>query len=196
MVTCSKCATAFAGRVCPNCGASPALTRQKANRLLIKYSYAVLAGLLGILVADHYFPLLDRNAFLITGMCVLFAPVIFHVISSARGRLGVDLCVVQRAYLVAGVASVLLALLIAGNGWFDRSAATPVMTTMIRKQVVRGRSGPSYTLKVRSWRPGKTTESLGVGAPTYRNASVEKAIVVEMHRGAFGMPWYSGVFSE
>ena len=196
MVTCSKCGAALAVRVCPSCGALPALTRQKANRVLIKYSYAVLAGLLGILIADYYFPLLDRNAFLITGMCVLFAPVIFHVISSARGRLGVNLGRIQRAYVVAGGVSVLLALLIAGNGGLDRSAATPVTTTMIRKQVVRGKSGPSYTLKVKSWRPWRSTESLGVHAETYRSASQEKPIVVEMHRGAFGVPWYSGVFSE
>jgi hypothetical protein len=196
MVTCSKCGAAFAVRVCPNCGALPALTRQKANRVLIKYSYAVLAGLLGILIADYYFPLLDRNAFLITGMCVLFAPVIFHVIISARGRLGVNLGRVQRAYVVAGGASFLLALLIACNGGFDRSAATPVTTTILRKQMVRGRSGPSYTLRVRSWRPGRSTESLGVHAETYRSVSEERPVVVEVHRGAFGMPWYSGVSFE
>jgi hypothetical protein len=107
----------------------------------------------------------------------------------------VNLGRIQRAYVVAGGVSVLLALLIACNGGFDRSAATPVTTTIIRKQVVRGRSGPSYTLKVRSWRPGRTTESLGVQAETYRIASQEKPIVVEMHHGVFGLPWYSGVVS-
>jgi hypothetical protein len=183
-------------RVCPSCGASPGLTRRKANQALIKYSYAVLVGLLGFLIADHYFPLLDRNAFLISGVCILLAPVIFHVISSARGRLGLQLAMVKRAYLIAGAVSIFLALMIASNGGFDRSVATPVTAMVVRKQVVRGRYGPSYTLKVRSWRAGRATESLYVNAPTYRSASLEKPIVAEMHRGTFGLPWYSGVLAE
>src|ERR1700681_864206 len=102
MGTCSACGTEIALQLCPNCGGSPALTRRKANQVLIKYSYAILAGLLGILIADHYFPLLDRNAFLIMGVCVFFAPVVFHLVSSARKRLGLDLDRLRRAYLCAG----------------------------------------------------------------------------------------------
>lgn len=167
-----------------------------ANRVLIRYSYAVLVGLLGTLIADHYFPLLDRNAFLIAAVCVLFAPVILHVISSVRGRLGEGLALVKRAYVIAGGVSIFIALLIAGNGGFDRSVATPVTATVLRKQVVRGRYGPSYTLKVRSWRPGRETESIYVNVGTYGSTSVEKPIVVEMHGGVFGLPWYSGVLAE
>jgi hypothetical protein len=167
-----------------------------ANRVLIRYSYAVLVGLLGTLIADHYFPLLDRNAFLIAAVCVLFAPVIFHVISSVRGRLGVQLADLKRAYLVAGAVSIFLALVIACNGGLDRSAATPVTATIVRKQVVRGRYGPSYAMKVGSWRPGRATESIYVNVGTYRSTSVGKPIVVEMHGGVFGLPWYSGVLTE
>src|ERR1700730_12767566 len=122
MGTCSACGTEFAVRLCPNCGGSPALTRRKANQALIKYSYAILAGLLGILIADHFFPLLDRNAFLIAGLCVFFAPVVFHLVSSVRKRLGLDLDRLRRSYLWAGAVAVFLALLMACNGAFDKSA--------------------------------------------------------------------------
>jgi hypothetical protein len=92
--------------------------------------------------------------------------------------------------------SVFLALLMACNGGFDHSPATPLRTSLLYKQVVQGKSGPSYTLRVRSWRPGRAREELGVSGRTYRSVSTAKGIVVEMHPGRFGLPWYSGVLSE
>jgi len=93
--------------------------------------------------------------------------------------------------------TVFLALFIAGNGALDQSPVTPVRTTLISKQVTVGRYGRlSYTLRVRSWRAGRATEDFNVSGRTYRTTSTEKAVVVEIHRGRLGLPWYSGVFSE
>jgi hypothetical protein len=173
-----------------------AAARRKVNRGLIKYSYAILAGLLGLLIADHYFPLLDRGVVLIVGVCILFAPVLFHAISSVRRRLAVDLVRLRRTYLITGGASIFLALLVAANGALDRSAAVPVRTAIVGKQVVRGRYGPSYTLKVRSWRVGRNTDSLGVDGRIYGSSLIGETAVVEMHRGVFGLAWYGGVAVE
>lgn len=166
------------------------------NKALGKYSYPMIGGLFGIVIADRFFPLLDRNNFFIVGLCAFFAPVLFHVVSGVRKRLLLDVGRLQRAYLSAGAVIVFLALLITCNGAFDKSSATPVRTSVLHKQVVRGKSGPSYTLRVRSWRAGRATEDLGVNAATYRSISMEKGVVVEMHVGCFGLPWYSEVFSE
>jgi hypothetical protein len=157
----------------------------------------MVGGLLGIVIATGFFPLLDRDAFLIAGLCAFFAPVALHVVSSFRKRLALDVGRLQRAYLYAGAATVFLAVFIAGNGALDQSPVTPVRTTTLRKQVTVGRYGrPSYTLRVRSWRAGRATEDFNVSGRTYRTTSTEKAVVVEMHRGRFGLSWYSGVFSE
>ena len=197
MGTCSSCGTTFAVQLSPNCGAEPALTRRKVNQALVKYSYPMLGGLLGIVIANGFFPLLDRDAFLIAGLCAFFAPVVLHVVSSFRKRLALDASRLQRAYLYAGAVTVFLALLIAGNGALDKSPVTPVRTTLVRKQVTLGRYGrPSYTLRVRSWRAGRATEDFNVSGRTYRTTSTEKAVVVEVRRGRFGLPWYGGVFSE
>jgi hypothetical protein len=157
----------------------------------------MLGGLLGIVIANGFLPLLDRDRFLIAGLCAFFAPVVLHVVSSFRERLALDAGSLQRAYLYAGAVTVFLALLIAGNGALDQSPVTPVRTTLVRKQATVGRYGRlSYTLRVRSWRAGRATEDFNVNGRTYRTASTETAVVVEVHSGRFGLPWYSGVFSE
>ena len=157
----------------------------------------MVGGLLGIVIANGCFPPLDRDAFLTAGLCAFFAPVVLHVVSSLRKRLTLDAGRLQRAYLYAGGVTIFLALFIAGNGALDDSPATPVRATVLSKQVTVGRYGRlSYTLRLRSWRTGGGTEDFNVGGRTYRTASTEKAVVVEVHRGRLGLPWYSGVFSE
>ena len=162
----------------------------------MKYSYPLVAGLVGILIADRYFPLVDRDTLFVVEMCAFFAPIVFHIVSGIRKRLLADMERLKQAYIVAAAVTLLIALFIACNGGFDHSAATPVSTALLRKQVVRGKSGPSYTLVVRSWRPGRETEKLGVDERTYYSVSSQKKLVVEVHRGALGLPWYSAVFSE
>jgi hypothetical protein len=184
-------------QLCPKCGGSAAPTRQQINKALVKYSYHPLGGLLGIVIANGFFPLLDRDAFLTVGLCAFFAPVVLHVVSSFRKRLNLHAGRLQRAYLYAGAMTVFLALLIASNGALDQSPVAPVRTTLVRKQVTVGRYGrPSYTLRVRSWRAGRATEDFNVSGRAYRTTSTENAVVVEIHRGRLGLPWYSGVFSE
>jgi len=156
----------------------------------------MIGGFLGMVIANGSFPLLDRDAFLITGLCVLLAPVMLQLVSSFRKRLALDLGRLQRAYLSCGVVAILLAAMMACNGALDQSPVTPVRTVLLRKQVTRGKSGPSYMLTLRSWRAGRATETLGVNGRTYGTISTEKGVVVQMHSGRFGLPWYSGVLSE
>jgi hypothetical protein len=197
MAACATCGTEFAVRLCPNCGGAPAVTNRKINQALVKYSYPMAGGFLGIVIANALFSLLDRDAFFTAGLCAFFAPVVLHVVSSFRKRVALDAGRLQRAYLYAGAVTVFLALFIAGNGALDQSPVTPVRTTLISKQVTVGRYGRlSYTLRVRSWRAGRATEDFNVSGRTYRTTSTEKAVVVEIHRGRLGLPWYSGVFSE
>jgi len=196
MGTCTVCGSQFGMQLCPQCGGSAALTGRQINKALAKYSYPAFGGLAGIVIANLFYPMLDRDPFLIAGVCLFLLPGLFHVVSSFRKRLALDVSRIQRAYLAAGAVSVFLALLMACNGALDHSPATPVRTTVLYKQAVRGRYGTSYTVKTQSWRPGRTTEELGVSGRTYRSVSTAKGIVVEMHPGRFGLPWYSRVFSE
>jgi hypothetical protein len=120
MAACSACGAEFAVQLCPKCGGSAALTRRQINKTLVKYSYPAFAGLCGIVVADLFYPMLDRDPFLIAGVCLFLVPGLFHVVSSMRKRLTVDIDRIQRAYLSAGAVSVFLAILMACNGALDK----------------------------------------------------------------------------
>src|SRR5713226_3799058 len=119
MGSCSTCGTEFAVRLCPNCGAAPAATSRKINQALVKYSYPAFGGLAGIVIANLYYPMLDRDPFLIAGVCLFLLPGLFHVVSSFRRRLSLDISRIQRAYLCGGALSIFLALLMACNGALD-----------------------------------------------------------------------------
>src|ERR1700687_563561 len=131
MATCANCGTGLAVRVCPNCGGAPAVTNRKINQGLVRYSYPMLGGLLGIVIANGFFPLLDRDRFLIAGLCAFFAPVVLHVVRSFRKPLALDAASLQGAYLYAGAVTVFLALFIAGNGALGQYTVTPVRTTLL-----------------------------------------------------------------
>jgi hypothetical protein len=47
-----------------------------------------------------------------------------------------------------------------------------------------------------SWRPGKEEESLVVSRGLFQRLKVGASIQVDVHRGAFGMPWDSRVAPE
>ena len=196
MAACSACGAEFAVQLCPKCGGSAALTRRQINKTLVKYSYPAFAGMCGIVIADLCYPMLDRDPFLMAGVCLVLVPGLFHLVSSMLKRLAVDVGRIQRAYLSAGALSIFLAIFMAGNGALDNSPSTAMRATVLSEQAVRGKSGTNYTVKVRSWRPGRATEQLGVNGRTYRSVSTGKGVEVEMHRGFFGLPWYSGVYSE
>src|ERR1700731_2250909 len=116
MAACSACGAEFAVQLCPKCGGSAALTRGQINKTLLKYSSPAFAGLCGIVVADLFYPRLDRDPFLIAGVCLFLVPGLFHVVSSMRQRLAVDVGRIQRAYLSGGALGVFLPILLAGNG--------------------------------------------------------------------------------
>jgi|SRR5579859_3512171 len=196
MSACTLCGKEFAAEVCPQCRGSAALARRQINQKLAKFSYPAFGGLVGMLIANFYYPMLDRNPFLVAGVGLFLLPALFHVISGIRKRLALDFDRIRSGYLYCGAVSIFVALLMVGNGAFDHSADVVVRTALVHKQAVHGKSGTSYMLRVRSWRAGRATEDLGVNARTYESVSREKGILVRMHPGRCGWPWYSGVFSE
>ena len=196
MQKCSMCGNEFTGHTCPSCGGNPVPTAQQINKELKNYSIPALAGLFGTIVANYFYPLVDSNPLFAIVLCIFFFPMIFHVSSSVRKRLALDVDRLKRAYLYCGAAVVLLALLIAGNGALDTSPVTVVKSSIIRKSISSGRYSTTHHFHVTSWRSGRSTENLTVGVPLYIRASVGQAITVEVHNGLFGLPWCGQISLE
>jgi hypothetical protein len=105
----------------------------------------MVGGLLGIVIANGCFPLLDRDAFLTAGLCAFFAPVVLDVVSSLRKRLTLDAGRLQRAYLYAGAVTIFLALFIACNGALDKSPVTPCAQRSSSNESPEEGTGPPAT---------------------------------------------------
>jgi hypothetical protein len=168
-------------------------TRRLVNKQLQKYSYPSFAGLIGVIAGTHWYPPLDGNRLAGWGACLLFLPVVGHVIYAVQKRLAENAEQLKKLYLGCGIALVLMALYTIANGALDNSQVQTVSTVVIRKNIYSGKSSTTHVVWVPSWRPGKNEERLVVNRDVYGTLWVGEAIVVDVHPGAFGMPWYTRV---
>ena len=178
------------------CAVAPLPPTREIQKALNKYSLLLAPGLLVGLAAYIVFPPLDAGPLVAFGLFLLFLPIVLQLLSIIRKRLSDDLDRLRTAYVYSSIALLLLALLLFLNGWLDRSPVNPVTTTVIQKTETRRGSSTGHSLTVSSWRPGRSLEELVVGSHTYNTVFVGKTIAVDMHKGFFNLPWYSGVSSR
>jgi hypothetical protein len=194
MASCAKCGSKIRGSRCAACGQdTPAAAAKAVNNALKKYSYVLLAGLLGMLVGTHFYPPLDSERLLGWSVCIFFLPIVSHIIVSARKRLALDAGWLRTLYIWSGGALLLLASCTIANGVLDKSPVQTVRTVVIRKAISSGRHSTTRIVRVPSWRPGRDEERLEVSRETYHSLTVGEPILVEVHAGLFGMPWYGRI---
>ena len=168
----------------------------QSRKSLDPYSLLLAPGLLGGIFAYVVYPPLDSGPLVAFGLCVFLLPFALKLSSMVRKRLSEDVDRLRTAYVCASLALLLLSLLVLVNGCQDKSPLSAVRATVIQKIYTRGRGGTSYNVIVSSWRPGRSVEELRVGARTYSNVVVGKAVTVGVRKGAFGLPWYEYVSSR
>lgn len=96
----------------------------------------------------------------------------------------------------AGLAIPIIAALVFLNGRLDSSPREEVRARVIEKTTPIGFREAQYGIRVTSWRPGKTIEDLNVGSRVFERAVIGKNVIVELHRGFFGMMWYGKITAE
>jgi hypothetical protein len=193
MIHCEQCGREFDGAQCPACGADSFDTWKELNRKLAKYFYISLAGMAAELVAARVYPLLDSSRLALWSVFLVFLPMVPHIILSRKKRVGANLEWLTRLYLGCGCAVVLIVLATIANGALDKSPVQTISTTVSQKRISSSRRSKSYIVVADSWRPGKDEESLTVNRGLYQTLKVGQSIVVDVHPGALGMPWYSRV---
>jgi hypothetical protein len=154
------------------------------------YFVLLMPGLLGCMVARGVYPLLDDRSVmgLILGLFLL--PVALQMLSVLR-KSAVETTerFVRIVHICAGFALVLLALLLFLNGGMDKAPGAVMRTPVMRKVVLRGRRATQYRLIVWSWRPGRSSEDLGVTSSVFYRVGAGKMVAIEVHKGNFNMPW-------
>jgi hypothetical protein len=153
------------------------------------------AGVVALLPLGVYPPLDSRlpmgliiSAFLLSAVPRLW--------SIAQRRSSNDRSPWQAVSACAGLALPLIGLLIFLNGGLDRSPGSDVRAMVIEKAAPIGYREAQYDLTVSSWRPGRRVEYLNVSSREFARAMVGKRIIVELHKGYFGLPWYSNILPE
>jgi hypothetical protein len=74
------------------------------------------------------------------------------------------------------------------NGALDRSPAEEHNQVVLQKYITHGRS-TSYNIVFSSWRPGHASEKRSVSPDIYAQFRVNDRVVIEVHKGALGIPW-------
>jgi hypothetical protein len=167
-----------------------------SKKSLNRYSFLLIPGIFGGLLAWFIYPPLDAGPFVAFGLCVLFLPVMLQLGSFARNRLNEDVGRLRTAYIYSSLALAMLASLLLLNGWSDQSPRNVVRATVVRKTATRGKGGTQYVLTVSSWRPARSTEDFYVSSLEFKRAAVGKTVGVELHRGFLGLPWSGTVSPE
>ena len=193
---CPKCGKALQSAPCPDCDDDDTYLPDRTSRRYDPHSLFMITGVLGVAaIIFGAYPMLDGMKFLLIGIGVSLVPyLVFHLRNTfTKSSLAADRPGTKKAWIYSGIVAWSFLLLIVCNGALDRSI-TPVQTVVVDKGFSEGRFGSkNYSLTVNSWRPGNATEELSVDAGTYDGASVDSKVTVDVHKGLFGWPWYSGV---
>lgn len=155
----------------------------------------VPAVVLALLPLGVYRPL-DTLLPLSAIICAFLLSAIPRLWRIAQRRSSIIVGVLQIVSTWAGLALPFLGLLLFLNGALDRSPGNYVRAKVIQKTSPIGYREAQYNLRVSSWWPGRTFEDLNVGSREFARTIVGKRVIVEMHQGYLGMPWYAKIMPE
>jgi hypothetical protein len=142
---------------------------------------AAIVGILGSLIAAYCYPPVDMNRSVpVPMLLIVFVPLVLARVAIKR----------EESKKIAVVVALFL------NGKLDTYPAAEIKTRVIAKSV-RYRSLSSGVLTVApSWRDGRTEETPDVSSATFYAIAEGQLVQVVVHRGAFGLPWYSSVLPD
>jgi len=161
----------------------------RTNRWL---PFAPLAGLIGIMVATLIYPPLDRASFVMPLLLLFIACTFLLAQVQKKQRRGDDVSAFFPVTTWLAWAPVCVALIVLANGALDRNPVDSHPEVITQKLVRRGKSN-SYYFQTPSWRPNHSFEELQVPYRVFTQFQTNDRIIVEVHRGAFGIPWLGAI---
>jgi hypothetical protein len=153
------------------------------------------AGVTALLPLGIYSPL-DIRLPMGSIICAFLLAAVLQLTNIVQRQPGNDVARWRKVYICSALALPLIGILVFLNGSLDRSPRSEVRATVIAKIAPIGYREAQSTLKVSSWRPGRSFEDLNVSTRVFQRAAVGRSITVEMHEGYFRLPWYGKISPE
>jgi hypothetical protein len=152
---------------------------------------APILGLLCFPFAMMAWRPLDDAPFYWIGLILFFLSVLVMSYVQRQAKKGVDVnsFFPFTNWLAFGCA--LVALVVVINAKLDHSAVEQHQQMVTRKFVSRGRSA-SNNIEFSSWR-NRPFERISVSRQIYDQFQVDQPIIVDLHRGALGIPWIGAI---
>jgi hypothetical protein len=160
-----------------------------ASDALKKWIILLFSGSAAVAVGAIKYTPLDSDFVYGLDLLLFFLPTIPYLVGCFYGRLPNYLPWLRPFMTLSGTILVILALFTFLNGNLDRRSPQPISANVTRKIVDRGR-GRSYRIVVESWRPDHSTETLDVRESSFGGMRVGSPVLVKVHEGRFGLPWY------
>lgn len=177
----------------PDFGQRPVLSAQPAVPLRRPFLLIPVGGLMGTMLAIAAYRPLDQTRFLWVVLILFFAIVILVGHIQTKARRGGDVSsFFPMVYWIAAL-PVILAAALWMNGLLDHSTPETHQQVVTRKYASRGRSGTSYYVEFTSWRENRMIEGVNVKYREWIQFRVDDSILVDVHRGALGIPWIGDV---
>jgi hypothetical protein len=156
-----------------------------------KYSLLLWAGMTGSMAGVYYYPPLDSHRLVGWSVGLFFLPFVLSLVAMVWKRL--DLGWLRAVYICSSGSLLLLASYTIANGALDKAPIKTESSVVTLKNIVSGKNSKAYTLRIPSWRPDRDEEELRVSHTTYNSLKAGQEILVEVHPGWLGMPWYGRV---
>jgi hypothetical protein len=193
MTRCLDCGADRTADQCSACGLTSAAAELVVRRRLVRRTAFFLVGIIVFVLASQVFPALEIDAILIFAGLVFFFSLALGYWIDIRARKRLEVEAIKRIYFGMIPVPWIFAGMLFLNGKLDTTRPIRVPATVVGKFSTSGLPR-SRRLVVTSWRGMRRIERIAVDQNDYDRFQRGDNIMVQAQKGAFGLPWVSGVY--
>ena len=161
------------------------------SKLLNRTAFFLL-GAIAFVAASGRYPALNLDEILIFIGVLFFLTLGIAMLVERRALRHMEVEALKRVYYGLIPLPWLLALLLLGNGAWDRTPPQLETARVVGKFAMRG-PVPSRRLIVNSWREGRRFERVPIDQSDFYRFATGDVVEVQVKGGLVGIPWVSGV---
>jgi hypothetical protein len=192
MTRCLNCGADRDVDVCEACGLGSSAAEFSLRSKLLNRTALFLLGAIAFVAASGRYPALNLDEILIFIGVLFFLTLGIAMLVERRALRHMEVEALKRVYYGLIPLPWLLALLLLGNGAWDRTPPQLETARVVGKFAMRG-PVPSRRLIVNSWREGRRFERVPIDQSDFYRFATGDVVEVQVKGGLVGIPWVSGV---